>query len=102
MPKSNNVFWTFFDKEVVPEFNYSLAVCKKCGQKVKMQQSSTSNARHHLKTKHPLDFAKLTKLTAEQEEKRTKDLKEIQEAIFLFFIYFNMTSKGQWTLKNTC
>ena len=43
-------------------------------------QSSTSGARYHLKAKHPLDFARLTKLKAEQEEKRAEDLKEIQEA----------------------
>ena len=65
MPKSNNAFWTFFDKEIVPQFSYSLTVCKKCGQKMKMQQLSTSSARYHPKTKYPLDFAKLTKLTAE-------------------------------------
>ena len=73
-------FELFFDKNVVPEFNYSLAVCKKCDQKMKVQQSSTSSAKYHLKTKHPLDFAKLTKLTAEQEEKRAGDLKKIQKA----------------------
>ena len=78
MPKFNNPFWTFFDLEVVAEFNYSLAVCEKCGQKMKMQQSSTSSATYHLKTKHPMDFAKLTKLTAEQDEKRAEDLKKIQ------------------------
>ena len=55
---------------------------KNCGQKKIMQQSSTS--RYHLKTKQPLDFSKLTKLTAEQEEKRGEDLKEIQEATVYF------------------
>ena len=49
MPKSNNAFWNFFDKEIVPKLDYPLAVCKKCGQKLKMQQSSTSCARYHLK-----------------------------------------------------
>ena len=106
MPKSNNALWTFFDKEVVPEFNYLLTVCKKCGQKKMPKsenatQSSTSSVKHHLKTKHPFDFAKLTKLTAEQEEKRAEDLKEIQEATVHLneaqekvALYFNMTSKG--------
>ena len=80
IPKPYNTFWTFFYKEVVPEFTYSLAVCKNCGQKMKMQQSSTSSAWYHLKTKHPLDFVKLTKLAVEQEKKRAKDLKKIQKA----------------------
>ena len=80
MLKSNNAFWNFFDREIVPKLDYPLAVCKKCGQKLKMQQSSTSSARYHLKSKPPQDFAKLTKLMAEREEKRAEDLKEIHEA----------------------
>jgi len=79
MPKSSNAFWNFFTKET-PADSPPLACCKKCGQKIKMYQSSTSTARYHLKTKHPLEFAKLTNMQADAEDARAEEMSEIRKA----------------------
>ena len=40
-----------------------------CGKKLQLTQSSTSSLRHHIKSQHPLDWAKIVKMEAEKAEK---------------------------------
>lgn len=79
MPRTCPTLWNFFTKIEEPN-KEPYAKCKKCGVLIKMAQSSTSGARYHLKTKHPLQFADLTREMAEVKRTRAEELKEVQDA----------------------
>ena len=74
MPKQATLFWNYFTKKG------ECAICKKCGASLKMSQASTSSARYHLRTKHPLTYSELTKLEAAVVVKKTEEAKEVAEA----------------------
>jgi hypothetical protein len=42
-----------------------------CGKKLQLTQASTSSLRHHIKSQHPLEWAKVVKLEAERVTKAT-------------------------------
>ncbi len=42
-----------------------------CGKKLQLIQASTSSLRHHIKSQHPLEWAKVVKLEAERVTKAT-------------------------------
>jgi len=40
-----------------------------CGKRLQLTQASTSSLRHHIKSQHPLDWAKIIKMEADKAEK---------------------------------
>jgi hypothetical protein len=81
MRKLKGVFWELelAERHFNPTTGTSHCICKckvdpndpttVCGKKLQLTQSSTSSLRHHIKSQHPLDWAKIIKAETEKAEK---------------------------------
>jgi len=52
-----------------------------CGKKLNLTQSSTSSLRHHIKSQHPLDWAKVIKMESEKSKKTAANKEVLVQVI---------------------
>ena len=78
MVRPTNYLWNYFDRQVRGDIKYG--VCKSCQDALKLPDGSTGSIRHHLKTRHPLQFAEMQRLQAGAERQRTDELLEVAES----------------------
>ena len=55
-----------------------------CGKRLQLTQASTSSLRHHIKSQHPLEWARVIKAEAEKAEKTAAN----KVNIYLFSYYY--------------
>ncbi len=79
--KLKGVLWELglAERHLNPTTGKSTCICKckvdpndptiVCGKKLQLTQASTSSLRHHIKSQHPLDLAKIIKMEAEKATK---------------------------------
>ncbi len=79
--KVRGVLWEMglAERHLNPTTGKSTCICKckvdpndptiVCGKRLQLTQASTSSLRHHIKSQHPLDWAKVIKAEAEKAEK---------------------------------
>ena len=78
MVRPINYVWNYFDKQVKSGAKYG--ICKACLEPLKMTDGSTGSIRHHLRSRHPLQFAEMQLLQAAAERQKKDELLEVVEA----------------------
>ena len=61
-----------------------------CGKRLQLTQASTSSIRHHIKSQHPLDWAKVIKVEAQKAEKTAANKVNII-VLYLFIVFVKLS-----------